>query len=186
MSNKIENEIIAGEGSDTVSAEQVPANNIPASKKKENSIVQTTKRKDAKRRKDGTHARTKFNDAEKVVMRNADMLGMGSKEIAIMVNSTPATVRSVLCRYRKQFKGLDQVDDFKQIRSDILTASEYSVLESINKPGKMDAASLGELAKMFSVIHTANRLERNLSTANSHSVTFTGNAEQIDAYRNRS
>lgn len=90
-------------------------------------------------------------------------------EVARASKVSEGTVKRIKQKYAKLFKELKNVDEYKNIKSDLLSAAELTLLKSLMTPGKLRKAPLNQVAFAFKEINVANRLERGLSTSNSAS-----------------
>lgn len=101
------------------------------------------------------------------------IIGLSNKQTAACVGVHPNTIQQALEKYRPFFKELDEIKEFSLIKLDIFDAIEAQLLKSVTS--KVSEATLRDVAYTFKEIFTANRLSRDLSTANTkqQSVSFT-------------
>lgn len=92
--------------------------------------------------------------------------GYTQEEIANAVKLTKNSVKKVQHDYRKTFKGLEKVKTFREVRADLLAAAQLSALETVVDPKKLAKTSSVGAAKIFDVMHKAERLENDQSTEN--------------------
>ncbi len=93
--------------------------------------------------------------------------GMTINEIADHFGVTKQAISQAL----KSFRGLlnsdaSSVEAFDSCKPQLLSAVEQKMLQALLDPDKLQKASLNNVAYAFTQIHSANRLERNLSTDN--------------------
>ncbi len=99
--------------------------------------------------------------------------GLGEQEIARTIDRSPKTVQKHLALFLPWFKGLNKVKEFNEVKTDLLSAAEYTFLKSAVSPVKLARASTRDLMYAFTQTHQANRLEKGLSTSNSSEARFT-------------
>lgn len=116
------------------------------------------------------HERTLFLAAKAL---QGKIVGLSNHQTAACVGVHVNTITRALEKYRPFFKELDEIKEFSLIKLDIFDAIEAKLLKSVTS--KVDEASLRDIAYTFKEIFQANRLSRDLSTANTkqQSVSFT-------------
>lgn len=76
--------------------------------------------------------------------------------------------QDLVAPYFRAFTGalldMQEVKDYRELKSDILEATEAKAIKFLNDDRKMEAATLRDLAYAFKEIHSAGRLERGLPT----------------------
>lgn len=92
--------------------------------------------------------------------------GVALDKIAGAVGRPRSTVWLAIRKFGRVFKGLKSVPNYEKTRQSILSAVELESLKLMVDPNKQQTAKLRDVAYMFKCVHGANRLERNLSTAN--------------------
>lgn len=95
-----------------------------------------------------------------------DVAGVPRTEIARALGVHKATVSKALAKFEPLFQGLREVRDFREVKADIIDATQLRLLQSLMSEEKHKKASLNQAAYAFDVLYKANRLERNQSTAN--------------------
>lgn len=88
------------------------------------------------------------------------------REIAKAVGCSPDTVYNVLRKYRDVFPEIDNVQDYQKVRGQLLSATEFRLLKSLNDENKIAKASLNQAAYAARQVHDMRRLEDGLSTKN--------------------
>lgn len=98
------------------------------------------------------------------------MIGRGysQKQVAEQLNTSVPAIKSLLRRFKRAFPELQNVDAFIAGKNTLYEATELHALKSINRKLSegIEDIKLGEIAKTLQVVHSANRLNRDLSTAN--------------------
>lgn len=92
--------------------------------------------------------------------------GMTATEITKITGIPERTVCNHLKAFRKVFKALDDAPDYEKNKSQILSAVELKLLQSMMSESKLKKANLNGLAYAFKQAHDANRLTKGLSTSN--------------------
>jgi len=92
--------------------------------------------------------------------------GYTHAEIAKAVDSDGAHVGRVLQKWAQRLPNLANTNEFRDVRSRVLTAGHEKVLEFITRDATLERARPGELAKIADVVYRQERLERDLSTDN--------------------
>lgn len=97
------------------------------------------------------------------------------RAIAKAVGCNAATVSRYLKKFKKAFKHIDKIDEYREVKSQIIDSVAFETLKTMNNPSKLKKATFNNLAYGFDILNKASRLERNLSTANiSSAIQFTG------------
>lgn len=100
-----------------------------------------------------------------------DFKGVTRAKIAQTLDVDSSTITKALNRFQKIFENLKDVPDFRQVKQEILDASQIKVLSLMVSNKTLSSARLGELAKAFDVLYHAGRLEAGKSTTNISSRT---------------
>lgn len=87
-------------------------------------------------------------------------------EIAKMCDVSIQTVFNRIQEFSPVFKELKNVTNYRDAKSDLLSATELSLLKQTVSKQKLEKADLRSVAYAFDVINKANRLENNQSTEN--------------------
>lgn len=99
--------------------------------------------------------------------------GLGSKTIAKALGIPLGTAKKRVKELKPILFGLrNEAPWYQGIRGDVLNAAEFRAVKSMMDPRKHAKAGLKDAAYAFKAIHAANRLERNLTTANTASVSL--------------
>lgn len=112
-------------------------------------------------------------DSKKVIehRKTAKILELNQKNIptaaiARVVCMNESTVKYTIKKYSKVFKELENVQDYRNIKTDIIDAAQLAVLKSGLTDKKLEKASLISSMQAFEILNKAGRLERGLSTEN--------------------
>lgn len=77
-----------------------------------------------------------------------------------------STAQRALERYASWIEDIKDIQDFEGMRSQILTAHEMRLLESMMANDKLEKASVNNVAYALRQVHDMRRLHQGLSTAN--------------------
>lgn len=92
--------------------------------------------------------------------------GLPIEQAARAAKMPPSTAHRVVKRYAGWIQDLDEIKDFESVRSQILTAGEMRLLESMLRDDKLEKASVNNVAYALRQVHDMRRLHQGLSTAN--------------------
>lgn len=92
--------------------------------------------------------------------------GLGIRKIAKVTGRACSTIQRCLKKHEEMFEELANVDAYRGFRRDMLTATEYRLLKSVEDPEKIKAANLRDTAYAFREVTQARRLEEGQSTSN--------------------
>lgn len=92
--------------------------------------------------------------------------GNGYRTIAKALSIPESTVKARLRQFRPVLSQLGNSEFYRDTRESVITAAEFQALKSMMATDKHAEATLQQSAYAFKVLHSAGRLERNLSTAN--------------------
>ena len=108
-------------------------------------------------------------------MRIANMAlkGVPDDEISDLLNIPITTVNNVSKTFKRLLVDLDKVNDFRELRRDILDAGHGLLLESVLDPEKIADANLRDIGWVAESIYKQARLEGGLSTDNKSIRQFT-------------
>ena len=95
------------------------------------------------------------------------VLGHSERQISTLVQYNRSQVKEILADFQCVFAELKNIDVYKRMRGDILTAAELAILRSMMDPTKLEKAQLNTAGYAYKVIHDARRLEEGKSTSNS-------------------
>lgn len=103
--------------------------------------------------------------------QKAEILSYAAKELPVraisdIVGVSKSRVQDLIKRFKPVFHNIERIDDFRTVKSDILAASQLTVLESAFTGNKLRKASFLATIKGFAELNKAERLERNESTEN--------------------
>lgn len=90
-------------------------------------------------------------------------------EIATTLGVSRDSVNRCIKRHEKWLKELKEVQDFKAVRADLLSAAQLATLKQMMASDTLKASSFQGLAIGLSKFHNIERLERGLSTSNTYS-----------------
>lgn len=101
------------------------------------------------------------------------------QEIARAVKLPPSTTHRLLERYGSWLHELENIEDYTDTRSQLLSAGELKLFKSMMEQEKLDKASVNNLAYAMRQLYDMGRLERGLSTSNvaTQTVTLTYQAD---------
>lgn len=137
-------------------------NNIKDEQEQEGKGTQTTQIKQTKKR--GVKKKTTVQDD--IRMLQMAVAGVPKTDIARVFQVNEKTIYRRLQDRGKWLKDIEEVTDYEDIRSKVLSSAETKVLEIAMSNDKLSEAKFSELVNGFKEIHKANRLERNLTTDN--------------------
>jgi len=105
--------------------------------------------------------------------------GMNQQAIANTLDLPLSSIRNVIVEYKTSFNKLQDVAIYEQVKGKLLDSLEFHLLSLMSSTEKLEKASLKTIITAFNTIHNANRLHKNLSTANTAttSVKFTGSTD---------
>ncbi len=107
----------------------------------------------------------KFNQIIELASKN-----LPASTIAKAVELPVRTVQNYVSKFKKVFKELENVEDYRNAKSDLLDAAQLTVLKNALSDKKLKKASFMSLAQGFEIFNKAGRLEKGLSTDN-HAVS---------------
>ena len=113
--------------------------------------------------------RRKLSNDEIKKALNLSLKGVGPTDIAQVIGVTSRCVHDILDRHRSMIESVPElleVNSYANLRTDLFSAAELKTLRSMMDADKHAKASLGQVATAFKTLHTARRLEENLSTEN--------------------
>jgi len=93
-------------------------------------------------------------------------LGLPVGDIAKVADLSVSRVKQILKQFEPTFAKLKEIEGYRDVRQELLTATELQLLESVNDPEKLAAATLRDSAYAFDVLYKTGRLERGQSTSN--------------------
>lgn len=142
-----------------------------------------------KRNKDGStskHNAPNINDPaakeRKKVLRTLELAAIDTPValIASTLGETKQAITKIIDEYKHVYPQLANLSKLSVIKRELIDASMYQSLESLNDPTKIEGASLRDSAYAFDVLHRASRLEHNQSTSNTAILSFTQDAKSLD------
>ena len=92
--------------------------------------------------------------------------GMKQCEIAKKFGVSDASVSMILAQFKPFFAELENVESYRQAKSDILDSASLAVLKEISNPAKILDSDLRALSVSYDILNKHSRLERGLSTNN--------------------
>lgn len=93
------------------------------------------------------------------------LAGAPYSELALIYGRTESTIHEALQPY-VELLGADRLALYQQRRPEILAAVEAKLVEAMADEGRIGKASLNNVGYTFAQVHSARRLESNLSTQN--------------------
>lgn len=123
-------------------------------------------KKKAGRPKGVKRAAKKLRQHEIALIANDYVRGMPQHEIAKKFGVSDASVSMILAQFKPIFSELANVEQFRQVKADVLDAASLTLLKEIVNPSKIEQANVRELAYSFDALAKHGRLERGLSTSN--------------------
>lgn len=127
-------------------------------------VVPTSEESRSERTKRGIRSASPERKRAKIVELAAQQVALS--DIARIVGMPKSTVKDTIARFKPVFKALDRVDDFNQVKADILSAAQLVALESAMNPRKLAKASFLATVTGAEKLHKMERLERGKSTEN--------------------
>lgn len=127
-------------------------------------VVPAIKESRSEQCKRGIRKASKERKRAKIVELAAQEIPLS--DIARIVGMPKSTVKDTINRFKPVFNALDRVEDFKQVKADILTAAQLTVLESAMSPRKLAKASFLATVTGAEKLYKMERLERGKSTEN--------------------
>jgi hypothetical protein len=122
-------------------------------------------------KKDGQSAKVTRAIKKTIELR---MKGASLPEIAAATGTPQRTVRDRLKQFEPIFKELGNVEIYEKEKTSFLSAAEFALIKSMMSESKLKKAGIAALSLGYKTVHTANRLEKGLSTANvAKSIKFT-------------
>ena len=99
--------------------------------------------------------------------------GAPHKDICQITDSSSTSVTAILNSFQDAFKHIKDLGPYRNVRNDLLDATELLALKSLNDGEKIAAASWRDLAQGFEKIAKINRLYQGKSTENTaQTVTY--------------
>ena len=103
--------------------------------------------------------------------RKAKAIELLAKEIpvadVVRVTGIPYnTVKAIKLKFLPIFKKINDVQNYRNLKADILAAGQVAALESAMSPSKLAKASFVSTLQGFKILNEAERLENNQSTSN--------------------
>lgn len=77
-----------------------------------------------------------------------------------------STVKDIIDRFKPVFKNLERVEEYREVKSDLLAAGQLAALESAFSGAKLRKASFATTLKGFDILNKAERLDSGESTEN--------------------
>lgn len=112
----------------------------------------------------GTRKNHKVDVASALKMRLVKK--MSYQEIADRFGCNKSTVHIAIKRFENIMKEPEEIEAYRQCKSELLDAAEMTILEKIVDTETIAKASLNNAAYAFAQLHNAGRLERGKSTQN--------------------
>lgn len=92
--------------------------------------------------------------------------GIGCNQIAAAIGVAPSTVTRNLAKMKPLFQDLENVEDYRSVREQVLSATELTFLKSAVQADKLALSSTKDLMYSFDKVYNARRLEEGKSTQN--------------------
>ena len=109
--------------------------------------------------------RIRNRDALEVKVMNLIAKGSSERMAADAVQTSQSDVRKIKAKYSKVFKELGHIEDYRALKSDILTSLELQVSKKLSEEGKLSDAGAKDLAYILQVLDKTNRLEQGKATS---------------------
>ena len=94
--------------------------------------------------------------------------GLNQSDVAKVLDRPADMVGHYFRAFTNCLMDIGKVKDYRELKSDMLEATEARMIESLNDPIKIASASLRDVALSFKEVYMAGRMERGLSTKNVH------------------
>ena len=120
----------------------------------------------------------KIDLTEAVKLRYKHLLSY--QQIADRFNVTKQAVQQRLATISKLLPHHDEIETYRQNKSQMLDALEYKVYNEMLDPDKLKDASFNNLAYGFQNISTQNRLEKGLVTSRIESFAVTASLDDLE------
>ena len=104
---------------------------------------------------------------------------MSYQQIADRIGCHKTSVMRKLDKYISMLPSAEEVESYRENKTQMLTALEYKVYEKMCNEETLKAASFNNLAYGFQNICTQNRLEQGLATERLDIQTVTGTIEEL-------
>jgi transposase len=128
--------------------------------------VEKPKKRGRGRPKGARRGATKLSRKDQANIITQHASGVRQYELAAMYGVSDQAIHDLIQLYAPLFDGLDKVEDYRRIQTELLDATGYKVLKSMNETSKLDSANIAELSRAYDVINKNSRLTKGLSTAN--------------------
>jgi transcriptional regulator with XRE-family HTH domain len=92
--------------------------------------------------------------------------GLSIAEIAGASGLSLTRTKDILREFRPVFNSLDHLEQYQNVRRDLLSATELELLKSLNDKEKISKSTLNGAAYAFKQVFDARRIESGLSTQN--------------------
>jgi len=109
--------------------------------------------------------------------------GLKPKVIAQEIGERDDYVREVIRKFKPVFKELENVPNYRSVKSDLLAAGQLVALKSAMSESKLKKASFASTLAGFEILNKAERLENNQTTENVGNNFITNNV-QINVHEN--
>lgn len=94
-------------------------------------------------------------------------------QIARAVQMPRATVQDIIKKFKPVFEAIERVQDYREVRADILAASQITALESALDKNKLKKSSFLATVSGVEKLYKMERLENDQSTSNA-AIVFGG------------
>lgn len=112
-------------------------------------------------------------DTKRALIVKMSMQGIGSKTISDVVKLPVKTVESIRERFLKEFKELNEVDTFREAKSDIIEAIQLKALKFAVSDKKLNKSSFLATISGVEKLQRIQRLNDDQSTSNT-AIVFGG------------
>ena len=106
----------------------------------------------------------KIDIGEALKLRLVHKLSYG--QIAKLMGVTKQSVEARLSKLLRLLENFGLIEDYENLRGNILTSAEMELLYRLLDPAKLDKAGIGEISRALSQIATQRRLSGGQSTQN--------------------
>jgi predicted DNA-binding protein YlxM (UPF0122 family) len=116
-----------------------------------------------------THSNQVKSRKQACRMAEMKLKGASYEMIARAEGVSRRAVVNALKMFEPIFVEIKNLKTFREVKTDLIDATQLRLLKSMNDEDKISKASLNNVAYAFTQMHQAGRLERGQSTANVHS-----------------
>ena len=123
-------------------------------------------RKKAGRPKGVKRAAKKLTQGELAAVVIDYARGVEQRQIAQKFGVSDSAVTLILDKFKPAFQELQNVEEFRKAKADILDSVQLAALKHISNPDRLADAPINQLAYVVDIVGKHSRLEQGLSTSN--------------------